>query len=221
MDIRSFLQDFVKPQALRLGGESAVQEVSGGGTDIPSTAKLYIPDLEDILNDIFYILQNEPISATDSVFGSFSAARVFDATPFDVAVPFYNKGIYEELDFQNDNSDYMRNLGYSGVTNFSAFEGPTATPNYAGGNYYFQAVFEDNTYATISNTGECEVSVNSDVIIRYSFDGTDNTNVETQLWFQGLVAQNVAISFNVIVDTSAPGAPPSGTYSLQVVGSAN
>jgi len=216
MDIRSFLQDFVKPQALRLGGESAVQEVSGGGTDIPSTAKLYIPDFESILNDIIYILQNEPISATDSVFGSFSAARVIDLTPFDVAVPFYNKGIYEENDYEDFGSD-IRNIGYSGVTNAGAFDGPTASPDYTGANYYFIAEFEDNTYATISNA--CEISVNGDTQVSYYFDGSDNTNVETQLWFQGLVANNVAISFNVIVDTSV--SPASGTYSLQVVGSAN
>ena len=217
LTIKDFLSQYVKPQALRLGGEVAVQEVEGGsGGTIPSTAKLYLPDVEGILNDIFYILQNEPISATDSVWGNFIDARIQDVTSFGVAPDFYNKGIYEENDY-NDGGIDVRNIGYSGVTNIGVFEGPGAPADYSGGNFYFIGDFTDGSYATLSN--QVILSVKSDVEISYDFVGTDNTAIETYFYAQNIPSTNVAISLNVIVDNSV--SPASATYSLQVFGSAN
>jgi hypothetical protein len=219
MDIKDFLSQYVKPQALRLGGEVAVQEVEGGsGGTIPSTAKLYFPDVEGILDDIFYILENEPISATDSVWGNFIDANVNDLTNFISAQDFLNKGIYEENDYmagESEDTD-VRNIGYSGVTNFGVFdEGPA---DYSGANYYFVASFEDDTYDNIDSF--CNISVKGDIEIGYNFDKTDNTAIETSIYFQNIPATNLAISFGVIVDNSGV-EPTLATYSLQVFGSNN
>jgi hypothetical protein len=215
LTIKDFLSQYVKPTALKLGGEVAIEEVTAGGT-IPSTAKLYFPDVEGLFDDIFYILQNEPISATDSVWGNFIDARIQDVTSFGIAPDFYNKGIYEENDY-NDGGIDVRNIGYSGVTNIGVFN-PGDPADYSGGNYYFIGDFTDGSYATLSN--QVNLSVKSDIEVSYDFDGTDSELVETSVYFQNIPSTNVALSLNVIVDNSGV-EPTLATYSIQVFGSAN
>lgn len=182
---------------------------------IPSTAKLYFPDVEGILNDIFYILQNEPISATDSVWGNFVSPRVSDASSLGVDIErFYNKGIYEENDYNNGTD--VRNIGYSGVINTGAFNGPSEPDDYSGTNYYFIADFTDDTYSTLD--GSVILSVKSDAEISYDFEAAAPI-IGTSFYVQNIPSTNVAISFNVIVDNSV--SPVSATYSLQVFGSPN
>lgn len=208
LDIKDFLGQYVKPSALKLGGEDAITEITSGGT-IPSTAKLYFPDLEGILNDIFYILDNEPISTTDSVWGNFVFPRVIDAASIGLDVErFLHKGIYEENDYNNGVD--VRNIGYSGVINTGAFNGPSEPDDYSGANVYFIADFTDDTYSTLD--GSVILSIKSDTEIYYDFDASDNTAVVTSFYVN---FTPVTISFNVIVDNSV--SPVSATYQLQII----
>jgi len=215
-DIKQFLTQYVKATALRLGGEEAIADIEGGGGGgdvIPSTAKLYIPDTEGIIDDIVYILENEPISATDAVFGNFISPRMIDLGSFVDAAAFYNKGIYEQNDYDlvlDSGTIPMRNIGYSGVLDFGVLETESTTPTFAGANTFLQLGFEDNTY--ISPRTLCEFTLNTETKINYSFNGIDATAIETKFLFE---QSTTLVRLDVTVNNA--GAEPAGTYSITFI----
>lgn len=217
MDIKDFLSQYVKPQALRLGGEVAVQEVEGGsGGTIPSTAKAYLPDFETIFNDIIYIAENEPVGATDSIWENWTAPLVLDVNDLSPGTSelLFNKGIYEENDYNDGFSD-IRNIGYSGVINLGVFEGEEAPANYTGANYYFAGLFTDDTYSTLGDA--VQISLQADTEFSYSYDGSDPSDIVHEIYIQNVpIALGTALSLKVVVDNT--GAEPSATYTLQTLG---
>ena len=183
---------------------------------IPSTAKAYLPDFDSIFNDIVYIANNEPVGATDSVWQNWTAPLVFNAEDFSpgVSALLFNKGIYEENDYNDGFSD-IRNIGYSGVINFGVFEGPGTPAKYSGGFYYFDAGFTDDTYSSIGDF--VDISIQAEVEISYSYDGSDPADIVHEIYIQNFpLALGTALSLKVVVDNT--GVEPSATYTLQTLG---
>jgi hypothetical protein len=94
----------------------------GGLSPIPSTAKAYLPDFGTIFDDIIYIAENEPVGATDSIWENWTAPLVLNLNDLSPGTSelLFNKGIYEENDYNDGFSD-IRNIGYSGVVKLWSF----------------------------------------------------------------------------------------------------
>ena len=200
LDIKDFLEQFVKPNALKLGGEVAIQDVtSSGGPVVPSTAKLFIPDVETILLAVLDVVDNYGLSGTatysdDSLWATFTASNIFNTTPFIDVNDFYVNGFYNENEYSVEGGDIL-NIGYSGVVDFNVLnEDPN--PNYTGGSVYFIANVDPDTYDILSFVN---LSVKTDVGIDYTFED-DGTGLYNTAGIFSNLSGPVVISFDIEVD---------------------
>jgi hypothetical protein len=190
-----------------------LESIAGGV--IPSNPTVYFPDVETLFDDIFYILDNDPVPPDDPVWENFLTPVVINLADFDPSAPalFLNKGIYEEVtnvDGDAGTTEFI--VGYSGVTNIGAIEPPD---DYSPAIYYLNRSIDTLTEDLLSIT----LSVKTDIEIGYDWANLGGDNFETQIYFQNLPNFNQAISVNVIVDNS--GATATGTYNIEVFGSGN
>lgn len=193
--------------------ESIAQQ--GGGPVIPSTAKLFMPDVQTLFEDIFYILDEVP-EPDDPIWANFLTPSIFNVADLDPSIPvlFYNKGFYDEVTSVNEEFGVTTlNIGYSGVTNIGAF---SETQEYAGGNYFLMLETNNSTEDVV----DVDLSVKTDIEVAYKWNYDNNNDLyETQIYFQNIPNYNNAISVNIVVDNS--GETPTGTYDIQVFGSSN
>jgi hypothetical protein len=207
MDIKDFLTTYVKSTALRLGGEEAAQEVQGGGGGgpvIPSTALLFIPDVEGIIEDLAEIVGTTP-SATASIWENFTEPRIFNVEVLSggmiTADQLYTQGFYNQVGGAGQGT----NIAYTGNVNFGAFEGGEF---YTSAIYFFEGDLDNN--GDISNTGFVLLSIKSDLDITIKFgtgaqldvDYADPTDYVTELRIGGLLASNIVLYATVVVDTN-------------------
>jgi len=197
------------------GNLTFLQSIAGGST-IPSTAKLYFPDVETLFGDILYILGNDPVAPSDPIWANFLTPAVVNVADLDPSIPVlvYNKGIYEEVTNADEESGTTSlNIGYSGVTNIGAF---SETQEYAGGNYFLMLETNNSTEDVVA----VDLSVKTDIEVAYKWNYDSNNDLyETLIYFQNIPNYNNAISVNIVVDNS--GETPTGTYDIQVFGSSN
>jgi len=206
MDIKDFLTTYIKPQALRLGGEDAAQEVQGGGGGpvIPSTALLFIPDVEGIIEDLADIVATSP-SATASIWENFTTPRIFN---IDVASggmvtadQIYAQGFYNQV----GGAGQYTNIAYTGNVNFGAFE---AVEFYTSGIFFFEGQLDnngditDNDYVTLSLKSDIEVTIRFGTGAQLDVDYADPTDYVTELRLGGLLASNIVLYATIVVDTN-------------------
>lgn len=206
MDIKDFLTTYVKSTALRLGGEEAISDVQGGGGGpvIPSTALLFIPDIEGIIEDLADIVGTSP-SATASIWENFTEPRIFN---IDVASggmvtadQIYAQGFYNQVGGAGQGT----NIAYTGNVNFGAFEGGEY---YTSGLFFFEGQLDNN--GDISDTEFVLLSIKGDVDITIRFgtgaqldvDYADPTDYVTELRLGGLLASNIVLYATIVVDTN-------------------
>jgi len=206
MDIKDFLTTYVKSTALRLGGEEAISDVQGGGGGpvIPSTALLFIPDIEGIIEDLADIVGTSP-SATASIWENFTEPRIFN---IDVASggmvtadQIYAQGFYNQVGGVGQGT----NIAYTGNVNFGAFEGGEY---YTSGLFFFEGQLDNN--GDISDTEFVLLSIKGDVDITIRFgtgaqldvDYADPTDYVTELRIGGLLASNIVLYATIVVDTN-------------------
>jgi len=206
MDIKDFLTTYVKSTALRLGGEEAISDVQGGGGGpvIPSTALLFIPDIEGIIEDLADIVGTSP-SATASIWENFTEPRIFN---IDVASggmvtadQIYAQGFYNQVGGAGQGT----NIAYTGNVNFGAFEGGEY---YTSGLFFFEGQLDNN--GDISDTEFVLLSIKGDVDITIRFgtgaqldvDYADPTDYVTELRIGGLLASNIVLYATIVVDTN-------------------
>jgi hypothetical protein len=200
LDIKDFLEQFVKPNALKLGGEVAIQDVtSSGGPIVPSTAKVFVPDTETIFLAVLDIVDNFGLTGNatysdDSLWATFTASNILNVTEFIDVNDFYVNGFYNEAEYSVEGVDIL-NIGYSGVVDFNVLGGDP-NPVYTGGSYYFLANVDPDTYDILSFVN---LSVKTDVGIDYTFEDDGTGLYYTSGIFTNLSGP-VVISFDIEVD---------------------
>lgn len=199
LDIKDFLEQFVKPNALKLGGEVAIQDVtSSGGPVVPSTAKLYLPDVETILLSVFDIVDNYGLSGTatysdDSLWATFTASNVGNISGLLDVNDFYIAGFYNEAEYTNEGGDILT-LAYTGNFNFDALN-QTGNPDYTAGSLNVIADIDTDTYEVL---GFVNLSFKGQVGLDYSWQ--DNGGI---YFIEGIfsnVSGPVVLSFDIEVD---------------------
>ena len=199
LDIKDFLEQFVKPNALKLGGEVAIQDVtSSGGPVVPSTAKLYLPDVETILLSVFDIVDNYGLSGTatysdDSLWATFTASNVSNISGLLDVNDFYIAGFYNEAEYTNEGGDILT-LAYTGNFNFDALN-QTGNPDYTAGSLNVIADIDTDTYEVL---GFVNLSFKGQVGLDYSWQ--DNGGI---YFIEGIfsnVSGPVVLSFDIEVD---------------------
>jgi hypothetical protein len=207
MDIKDFLTTYVKSTALRLGGEEAAQEVQGGGGGgpvIPSTALLFIPDIEEIIEDLAEIVATSP-SATASIWENFTEPHIFNLDVISggmvTADQIYAQGFYNQVGGAGQNT----NIAYTGNINFGVFEGGEF---YTSGIYFFEGDLDnngdvtDNDYVLLSIKSDIEVTIKFGTGAQLDVDYADPTDYVTELRIGGLLASNIVLYATVVVDTN-------------------
>lgn len=199
LDIKDFLNAYVKPNALKLGGEVAIQDVtSSGGPVVPSTAKLLLLDVETILLSVFDIVDNYGLTGNatysdDSLWATFTASNVFNAGQFINPVDYYVNGFYNEAEFTNEGGDIL-NVAYTGNVDFDAFN-QTGNPDYTAGSLNFIAGVDTDTYDVLDFVN---YSFKSQVGLDYSWE--DNGG---NYFIEGIFSNTggpTIISYDIAVD---------------------
>ena len=190
LNIKSFLGEYIKPNALKLGGEVAIDSVVGPPV-IPSTAKLIIPDVESILSYILEIIDEEP-SPTASVWQNFTTNNVFEVSQIDPELPqlVYNVGFYSE-NINTENN--LISIGYSGVLNFAAFADDI---EYSGTNYTFKGDWNDGDI-----DGNVDFDIQSDLFISYSWRETEGGDYEMAFYTRSSMPKAL-LTFDCIVSNT-------------------
>ncbi len=206
MDIKDFLTTYVKSTALRLGGEEAISEVQGGGGGpvIPSTALLFLPEIDDIIGDLADIVATSP-SATASIWENFTTPRILNVEAASggmiTADQIYAQGFYNQV----GGAGQYTNIAYTGNVNFGVFE---SGEFYTSAIYFFEGELDNN--GDISDTEFVLLSIKGDVDITIRFgtgtqldvDYADPTDYVTELRIGGLLASNIVLYATIVVDTN-------------------
>lgn len=151
-------------------GTTSQISLSQLGPVVPSTAKLFIPDLETILLSVLDIVDNFGLTGTatysdDSLWATFTASNVFNAGQFINPLDYYVNGFYNEAEFTEEDGDIL-NIGYSGVVNSGVLNG-FPNPVYSGGNVFYYANIDPDTYDVLSLVN---FSIKSEVGIDYYWE---------------------------------------------------
>ena len=144
---------------------------------VPSTAKLYLPDVETILLSVFDIVDNYGLSGTatysdDSLWATFTASNVFNAGQFINPLDFYVNGFYNETEFTEEGGDIL-NIGYSGIVDIGILNG-FPNPVYSGGSFFYYANVDTDTYDVLDFV---QISVKTDLAIDYQWSNNGSSYI--------------------------------------------
>lgn len=171
LNIKDFLTAYVKPNALKLGGENSIPDINA----VPSTAKFYIPDLSTIATALIDLNDNYGPSGTltysnDAAFwNTFTTSNVFNLTGTIDVNDLYIGGSYNEAEYSEDEGSTILTLAYSGNFNVSAF-GENVNPLYEGGSYMVLADVDGVTYDILNYV---KLSYKTSAAVNYEWNGGD------------------------------------------------
>lgn len=173
LNIKDFLTAYVKPNALKLGGENSIPDITSSDISVPSTAKFYLPDLSTIASAIIDINDNYGPTGTatyseDSLWSTFTTSNVFNLTETIDINDFYIGGFYNETEYDDMGSDRLT-LAYTGNFDTSALTG-NPNPYYDGGSYNVNADVDGVTYDILNYVN---FSFKTNVNITYEWNGGD------------------------------------------------
>lgn len=172
----------------------------GGGPVVPSTAKLFLPDVGTVISALLDIVNNYGLtgSATysdDILWSTFTASNVTNITGFVDVTDFYIGGFYNEVEFENGGDDVL-NTAYTGNFDFNVLNGGP-NPEYRGGSIYFAANIDTNTYEVSNNVN---VSFTGDVGLNYSWEDDGGLYIVAGI-FSGIGGPTI-LTFDMEIDVT-------------------
>ena len=186
----------------------------GGGPVIPPTAKLYFPDIQGILGDIFYILENDPVSPIDPVFDNFLDPRIINAASIIPVAPqlFLVEGFYRDVLSDPPQFNYNLNIAFNGIVNNEALD--------SGEEYSATKV---TSYLNVDGNGDViaaglnELFIDTDISFNYRWE--EQMGIYTISLIASNITGSATIAALIEIDSTTGGA--GATYDIQVLGTGN
>lgn len=199
LNIKDFLSAYVKPNALKLGGENSIPDINA----VPSTAQFYSVDIETILPAIIDInsIYGPTGTATyseDSLWSTFTSSNVYNGTPQNPN-DLYIGGFYNEAQYVSFGNDVL-NIAYTGNFNF---EPDDPNPSYEAGSFTLLASIDTGTYDILNYVNISYKGI-SDIFYQWTDEGNLGETYDMSGIFTNIQTGTILtfqINIDIIEDT--------------------